>query len=59
MLNLVLVVGMVFGLGDVILKDVYDFFFSVFIFEDGEYKDFLIELLVSLKMWFFLDVFNY
>ncbi|CAP71130.1 uncharacterized protein PODANS_6_4980 [Podospora anserina S mat+] len=59
MSNLASVAGMVFGSGDVTLKDVHDSFFSVFIPEDGEYKDSLTELLVSLKTRLFLDALNH
>ncbi|KAK0660428.1 telomere repeat binding factor-domain-containing protein [Cercophora samala] len=58
MSNLASVAGLVFGAGDVTLKDVHDSFFSVFIPEDGEYKDSLTELLVSLKTRLFLDALN-
>ncbi|KAK3387586.1 telomere repeat binding factor-domain-containing protein [Podospora didyma] len=43
---------------DVALEDVHDYMLSIFVPEDGEYKDSLTELLVGLKTRVFLDAFK-
>lgn len=45
----------VFGANDVACKDMDDSFFSIFVPEDGEFKDTLTDLLLSLKTRAFLD----
>lgn len=45
----------VFGANDVACKDLDDSFFSIFVPEDGEFKDTLADLLLSLKTQAFLD----
>ncbi|KAK3955888.1 telomere repeat binding factor-domain-containing protein [Pseudoneurospora amorphoporcata] len=44
-----------FGANDVACKDLDDSFFSIFVPEDGEFKDTLTDLLLSLKTQTFLD----
>ncbi|KAK3344785.1 telomere repeat binding factor-domain-containing protein [Neurospora tetraspora] len=45
----------VFGANDVACKDLDDSFFSIFVPEDGEFKDTLTDLLLSLKTQALLD----
>ncbi|KAK3489662.1 telomere repeat binding factor-domain-containing protein [Neurospora crassa] len=45
----------VFGANDVACKDLDDSFFSIFVPEDGEFKDTLADLLLSLKTQALLD----
>ncbi|KAK3392433.1 telomere repeat binding factor-domain-containing protein [Sordaria brevicollis] len=48
----------VFGANDVSCKDLDDSFFSIFVPEDGEFKDTLTDLLLSLKTQALLDSLN-
>ncbi|KAK4190336.1 hypothetical protein QBC35DRAFT_89842 [Podospora australis] len=55
MSNLAATAVSVYGAHDVGLRDVHDAFFTIFVPEDGEYKDSLTELLLSMKTRLYLD----
>lgn len=55
MSNLATTALSIFGVGGVTLNDIHESFFSIFVQEDGEYKDPLTALLISLKTRLFID----
>ncbi|KAM7202806.1 Telomere repeat binding factor (TRF) domain containing protein [Naviculisporaceae sp. PSN 640] len=55
MSNLATAALSIFGVGGVTLNDIHESFFSIFVQEDGEYKEPLTALLISLKTRLFLD----
>ncbi|KAK4101895.1 hypothetical protein N658DRAFT_506635 [Parathielavia hyrcaniae] len=58
MSNLAATAASAFGAHDVPCQDVHDAFFSIFIPEDGEYRAYLTDLLVSLKTRLLLNALN-